>query len=249
MLRVTAIDRGEIERRRLQAEAFYARHGRPDEDMLADHELFIQGKMERDEYEEYLAWKHAPGVVHEDVDMSKLEQAIFAGGCFWCIQEAFDCVRGVVVTEVGYTGGHLAHPRYEDVHRGEGGHVEAVRVSFDPEIVGYAALLDVYWHQIDPLQRDGQFADIGPAYRSIIFVLDDAQRHLAELSRRRLEQSGRLAGPVVTEIRSAGPFYPAEAEHQHYYRRHAGRYQRYKEMSRRQERLSDIWGRSVDEEE
>ncbi|RMG91717.1 MAG: peptide-methionine (S)-S-oxide reductase [Zetaproteobacteria bacterium] len=174
--------------------------------------------------------------------MNRLEQAIFAGGCFWCIQEAFDGVHGVVFTEAGYTGGVLVNPRYEDVQRGKGGHVEAVRVTFDPEIIGYASLLDVFWRQIDPLQQNGQLSDIGPAYRSIIFVLDENQRHLADLSRRHLEQSGRLAAPVATQIRPAGPFYPAEAEHQYFFRRHADHYQRYKAMSRRAERLKAIWG-------
>lgn len=153
-----------------------------------------------------------------------LRTATFAGGCFWCMEPPFDALPGVVATIAGYTGGAEPQPSYEQVAAGKTGHAEAVQVVYDPGRVSYETLLDVFWRNIDPLTPDRQFCDVGRQYRSAIFCHDDEQRRAAEASRRALEASGRLPGPVVTEIAPAGPFYPAESYHQDYYRTHPVRY-------------------------
>jgi peptide-methionine (S)-S-oxide reductase len=168
--------------------------------------------------------------------------AIFAGGCFWCMQPPFDALDGVVSTTAGYTGGHLPNPTYEQVSAGETGHVEAVQVIYRPEKVSYDRLLEVFWHNVDPLDAEGQFCDRGPTYRSVIFVEDDTQRRLAEASKEGLEQSGRFDRPVVTEIRAAGTFYPAEEYHQDYYRKNPLRYRFYRSRCGRDGRLEALWG-------
>jgi peptide-methionine (S)-S-oxide reductase len=168
--------------------------------------------------------------------------AIFAGGCFWCMQPAFDAQSGVVSTTVGYTGGHVANPSYEQVSAGGTGHVEAVRVVYRPAEVSYEHLLDVFWHNVDPLDAGGQFCDRGPQYRSIVFAVDAEQRRLAEASKRALESSGRFERPIVTEIRDAGPFYPAEEYHQEYYRKNPLRYRYYRHGCGRDARLEALWG-------
>ena len=168
--------------------------------------------------------------------------AIFAGGCFWCMEPPFDALDGVLSTTSGYTGGSVPDPSYEQVSEGGTGHVEAVRVVFDPERVSYAQLLEVFWHNVDPLDDGGQFCDRGPTYRSEIFVADAEQRRLAEESRR--EVGERLGRPVVTQIRDAGPFYPAEEYHQDYYRKNPIRYRFYRSRCGRDARLEALWGRA-----
>jgi peptide-methionine (S)-S-oxide reductase len=168
--------------------------------------------------------------------------AIFAGGCFWCMQPPFDALDGVVSTTAGYTGGHVANPTYEQVSAGETGHVEAVQVIYRPEQVSYERLLEVFWHNVDPLDAEGQFCDRGPTYRSVIFVEHDTQRRLAEASKEALEQSGRFDRPIVTEIRPAGTFYPAEEYHQDYYRKNPLRYRFYRSRCGRDGRLEALWG-------
>ncbi|HEX6994683.1 MAG TPA: peptide-methionine (S)-S-oxide reductase MsrA [Gammaproteobacteria bacterium] len=169
--------------------------------------------------------------------------ATFAGGCFWCVEEAFDKVEGVVSTTSGYTGGHVPNPTYEQVSAGRTGHAEAVRVEYDPDVVSYEMLLDAFWHNIDPLDAGGQFCDRGSQYRSAIFYHDAEQRELAERSKRELEESGKLPGKIVTEIVAAGEFYPAEDYHQDYYRRNALRYNFYKFTCGRPARLEELWGK------
>ncbi|HEY8519297.1 MAG TPA: peptide-methionine (S)-S-oxide reductase MsrA [Gammaproteobacteria bacterium] len=169
--------------------------------------------------------------------------ATFAGGCFWCVEEAFDKVEGVISTTSGYTGGHVANPSYEQVSRGKTGHAEAVRVEYDPSVVSYEQLLDAFWHNVDPLDAGGQFCDRGDQYRTAIFYHDDEQRELAERSKRKLEESGVLPGKIVTEIVPAGEFYPAEDYHQDYYKRNAARYNFYKFTCGRPARLEELWGK------
>jgi peptide-methionine (S)-S-oxide reductase len=168
--------------------------------------------------------------------------AIFAGGCFWCMEPPFDAVPGVVSTTSGYTGGSVADPSYEQVSSGTTGHREAVRVEFDPKRVTYAKLLDVFWHNIDPTDAGGQFCDRGTQYTSAIFYGDDEQRAEAEASKRQLEASGRLAGPVATAILPAGPFYAAEEYHQDYYEKNPLRYRFYRSGCGRDRVLERIWG-------
>jgi peptide-methionine (S)-S-oxide reductase len=171
--------------------------------------------------------------------------ATFAGGCFWSMEHPFDQLRGVVAVTVGYTGGQTTHPTYDEVSAGKTGHAESVQVQYDPSQIGYEALLDVFWHNIDPLTRDGQVCDFGRQYRTAIFYHDAAQRGLAEASKRQLEASGRFQQPIVTELVAAGEFYPAEAYHQHYYRTHPQQYGWYREACGRDRRLQEVWGVSA----
>jgi peptide-methionine (S)-S-oxide reductase len=166
--------------------------------------------------------------------------AIFAGGCFWCVEADFDKLPGVLSTESGYTGGELRNPTYEQVSRGGTGHAESVRVTYDPQKVSYELLLQHFWHHIDPTVKDRQFCDAGNQYRSAIFYLNDAQRSAAQASKAELEKSGRLAH-VYTEIAQAGTFYPAEEYHQDYYRKNPIRYKVYRTSCGRDARVSEIW--------
>ena len=169
-------------------------------------------------------------------------EATFAGGCFWCVEEAFDTVAGVISTTSGYTGGHQPDPSYREVSAGGTGHAEAVRVRYDPSATSYESLLDTFWKNIDPTDAGGQFCDRGDSYRSAIFYHDDEQRRLAEASRESLERSGRFDEPIATQIVPAGEFYPAEEYHQDYYRENPVRYKLYKWNCRRAQRLEQIWG-------
>ena len=169
-----------------------------------------------------------------------LDTATFAGGCFWSMERAFDQVAGVVSATVGYTGGTLSHPSYEQVSTGQTGHREAVRVVYDPQRVTYERLVDAFWHDIDPTQADGQFCDHGDEYRTAIFYGDAAQHRVAAASRRALE--GRFGQPITTEIVRATPFYPAEEYHQHYYRKNSIRYGMYRVACGRDRRLREVWG-------
>ena len=164
----------------------------------------------------------------------------FAGGCFWCMQPPFDTVPGVVSTTVGYTGGHVDHPTYEQVSAGGTGHAESIQVVFDPAKVTYRQLLDVFWRNVDPTTRDRQFCDVGHQYRTAIFFHDDEQRREAEASRDAVAK--RLGQPVVTEIVPAGTFYPAEDYHQEYYRKNPVRYRFYRYTCGRDRRLAEVWG-------
>ena len=170
------------------------------------------------------------------------EVATFAGGCFWCMEEAFDEVHGVVSTTSGYTGGRLENPTYEQVSAGGTGHFEAVLVVFDPKVVGYADLLRTFWHNVDPTQAEGQFCDHGHQYRSAIFWKDETQHRLAEESKRALEASTRFKRPIVTEIVRFTAFYPAEEYHQDYYKKNPEHYYAYRTGCGRDRRLQEIWG-------
>jgi peptide-methionine (S)-S-oxide reductase len=169
-------------------------------------------------------------------------RAIFAGGCFWCVEAAFDEVPGVIATNPGYTGGTLPNPTYEQVSAGGTGHAEAVEVRYDPERTSYRQLLAVFWRNIDPHDANGQFCDHGNQYRSAIFVVDAEQRRLAEESLRALATSGLLSAPIATQITDAGPFYAAEEYHRDYHLKNPARYKFYRWNCGRDQRLKALWG-------
>ncbi|MEP6608114.1 MAG: peptide-methionine (S)-S-oxide reductase MsrA [Burkholderiaceae bacterium] len=168
--------------------------------------------------------------------------ATFAGGCFWCTESDFDKLNGVISTTSGYTGGKTLNPTYEAVSAGGTGHAEAVQVVFDPSRVSYANLIEYYWRTIDPTTKDRQFCDGGSQYRSAIFVHDEQQRALAEASKKALSASKPFREPIVTEIVSAGAFYPAEEYHQNYYTKNPIRYKFYRANCGRDARLKQLWG-------
>jgi peptide-methionine (S)-S-oxide reductase len=167
--------------------------------------------------------------------------ATFAGGCFWCVEADFDKVAGVVSTTSGYTGGRTANPSYEEVSRGGTGHAEAVEIVYDPAKVSYEKLLDVFWHNIDPLAKNRQFCDHGDQYRTAIFYHDDKQRSLAEASKAAV--GGHFEQPIQTEITTAGPFFKAEEYHQDYYVKNPIRYKFYRFNCGRDARLEELWGK------
>ena len=169
-------------------------------------------------------------------------KATFAGGCFWCMEPPFEALDGVVSVTSGYTGGAKDRPTYEEVSAGGTGHAEAVEIANDPAKVSYQKLLDVFWHNVDPTTPDRQFCDKGRQYRTAIFYHDDTQKRLAEESKAALERAGKLPGPIVTEIVSAGPFWPAEEYHQDYYKKNPVRYRYYRYGCGRDARLHEVWG-------
>ena len=174
------------------------------------------------------------------------EKAVFAGGCFWCMDSPFDQVEGVIETTVGYTGGESANPSYEAVCSGMTGHYEAIEIVYNPEKVSYLDLLDKFWRQIDPTDDGGQFADRGSQYKAAIFYFDDNQRAQAELSKRALEKSGIFDDPIMTEILPAATFYPAEEYHQCYYQKNPDHYKKYKYFSGREPFIKRIWEKHPD---
>ena len=168
--------------------------------------------------------------------------AIFAGGCFWCMEPPYDKLAGVLSTTSGYIGGSVANPTYEQVTSGRTGHAEAVQVKYDPRQVSYTRLLEVFWHNIDPVAVDRQFCDRGNQYRSAIFTVGDDQQRLAEASKRKWQASGRFERPIATQVVPATRFYPAEAYHQDYYEKNPIRYKYYRFSCGRDGRLDEIWG-------
>jgi peptide-methionine (S)-S-oxide reductase len=169
-----------------------------------------------------------------------LAKATFAGGCFWCMEGPFDKLEGVVSTTSGYTGGQKKNPTYEEVSAGGTGHAESVEIVYDPAKVSYEKLLDVYWHNIDPLTKDRQFCDAGTQYRSAIFYHDETQKRLAEASRAEVQK--RFKQPIATQIVPASAFYPAEEYHQDYYKKNPIRYKFYRTGCGRDRRLEELWG-------
>ena len=167
--------------------------------------------------------------------------AIFAGGCFWCMEADFEKLPGVISAESGYTGGKTPNPSYQQVSAGVTGHAEAVRVTYDPAKLSYQQLVDYFWHHIDPTVKDRQFCDIGTQYRSAIFWQNEAERKIAEASRDALLKSGKL-NRIFTEIAAASAFYPAEAYHQDYYKENPIRYAYYRRACGRDARVQEIWG-------
>jgi len=170
-------------------------------------------------------------------------RAIFAGGCFWCVEAAFDAVPGVIATNPGYTGGTVPSPSYEQVSAGGTGHAEAVEVTYDPERTSYRQLLAVFWRNIDPYDAGGQFCDRGNQYRSAIFAVDADQRRLAEESLHSLANSGLLSAPIATQITDAGSFYAAEQYHRDYHLKNPARYKFYRWNCGRDQRLNAVWSK------
>lgn len=174
--------------------------------------------------------------------MSSLAVAILAGGCFWCLQGPYDVEPGVAKTEVGYIGGAVKNPTYEQVSSGTTGHYEAIRIHYDPAKVSFEKLLDIFWRNIEPTQADGQFADIGSQYKTAIFVANDEERSIAERSKKSLQDSGKFSKPIATVILPQSEFYVAEDYHQQYYDKNPTHYNLYKEGSGRGPFIKKQWG-------
>ncbi|MEM9816275.1 MAG: peptide-methionine (S)-S-oxide reductase MsrA [Cyanobacteria bacterium P01_D01_bin.6] len=168
--------------------------------------------------------------------------AIFAGGCFWCMEKPFDELPGVLDTTSGYTGGTVENPTYMQVSNGGTGHVEAVQVTYEPSQVSYDELLDVFWRNVDPVDNRGQFCDKGSQYRSAIFHQNEQQATAAEASKQLLQDAGKFKQKIATVILPASEFYPAEDYHQNYYKTHSVRYKVYRYACGRDQRLTEIWG-------
>ena len=177
--------------------------------------------------------------------MNRFEKALFAGGCFWCLEPFFETLPGVLEVMPGYVGGNKDNPTYEEVCTGMTGHREAVQIVFNPAKITYVQLLDVFWKQIDPTDPDGQFVDRGPQYSTAIFYLNSEQKCLAESSKKRLEESGRFRKKIVTDVTKASRFYPAEDYHHHYHKKCSLRYKSYRAHSGRDQYLEAIWGKRV----
>jgi peptide-methionine (S)-S-oxide reductase len=180
-----------------------------------------------------------PALVHADEPAGRAK-ATFAGGCFWCMQPPFENLPGVVSTTVGYAGGTVKNPTYEQVSDGGTGHAESVQIVYDPSKITYEKLLDVFWHNVDPLTPEAQFCDHGHQYRTVIFYHDEAQHRLAEESKAALAK--RFTKPIVTEIVAATEFWPAEDYHQKYHEKNPIRYRYYRWNCGRDQRLKEVWG-------
>jgi peptide-methionine (S)-S-oxide reductase len=167
-------------------------------------------------------------------------KATFAGGCFWCMEPPYDKLDGVISTISGYTGGKKKNPTYEEVSAGNTGHAEAVQITYDPKKISYEKLLDVFWHNVDPLAANRQFCDVGSQYRTAIFYHDETQKRLAEESKKAIAK--RFKEAIVTEIVAASEFYPAEDYHQDYYIKNPLRYKYYRYSCGRDQRLEALWG-------
>ena len=182
---------------------------------------------------------------HAQAAAPTTERAIFAGGCFWCVESDFDQVSGVISTTSGYTGGTVANPSYEQVSGKHTGHAEAVEVVFDPARVSYEKLVEHYWRTIDPTVKDRQFCDVGNPYRTAIFPVGEAQMKVALASKAALEKTKPFKESIVTEITPASTFYPAETYHQDYYKKNPVRYQYYRLTCGRDARVKELWGEAA----
>ena len=170
-------------------------------------------------------------------------KAYFAGGCFWCMEEVFENIEGVLSVTSGYMGGTVARPNYEEVSAGRTGHAESVEVVYDPAKVSYQKLLDAFWLNVDPITPNAQFCDHGSQYRSAIFFQTDEEKRTSEISKRAIEQSSRFNDQIVTQIVMASQFYPAEEYHQNFYKKNSIRYKFYKYNCGRAQRLETLWGK------
>ena len=170
------------------------------------------------------------------------ETAVFAGGCFWCVEQAFEPIDGVVDHTAGFAGGDLEDPTYDEVTGGGTGHIESVRIEYDPDTVTYERLLEVFWRNVDPLDPGGQFCDRGESYTTAIFAANADQREAAEASREALAESGRFDQPIATAIRDLDTFYAAEEYHQDYFEKRPLRYKFYVSSCGRYGRLEELWG-------
>ena len=178
----------------------------------------------------------------KQAEQGATEVAIFAGGCFWCVESDFDKVPGVLETVSGYTGGTVADPNYKQVTAGGTGHREAVKITYDPKQVSYARLLHIFWRSVDPTDRGGQFCDRGYGYTTAVYATSTAQRRAAEASKSKLQETGKLKAGIVTAIETAGPFYAAESYHQDYYKKNPVRYKIYRFNCGRDARIKALWG-------
>jgi len=176
----------------------------------------------------------------------RTETATFAGGCFWCMVPPFARLEGVLSVESGYTGGHVENPSYDQVSAGGTGHAEAVQVLYDPDKIDYERLLEVFWHNVDPIAIDHQFCDYGDQYRSEIFYHNERQKRLAEQSKAALEKGSFFNEPIRTKITPASTFYRAEGYHQDFYKNHPIQYKFYRYLCGRDQRLEQLWGKPAD---
>lgn len=188
------------------------------------------------------AQNKAPDKTNTAAPPAATAKAIFAGGCFWCMEPPYDAIDGVLSTTSGYIGGKQKDPTYKEISTGITGHTEAVEVVYDPKKVSYERLLEVFWRNIDPTVKDQQFCDVGSQYRTGIFVVNDAQKAAADASKAALEKNKPFTGKIVTEITQAGPFYAAEDYHQDYYLKNPIRYKYYRNGCGRDARLKQLWG-------
>jgi len=186
----------------------------------------------------------ASTILADDKTPSSTKTAVLAGGCFWCIQPAFDKAPGVIKTVVGYCGGTEPNPTYELVGSEKTKYRESIEITYDPAKISFEQLLDIYWKEIDPTQADGQFTDVGPSYRAAIFVSNDEEKKIAEVLKEKLAKSGKFDKPIVTEILPAMKFYPAEAYHQKYYQQNATHFEAFEEGSGRKSFQKKKWGKS-----
>jgi peptide-methionine (S)-S-oxide reductase len=170
-------------------------------------------------------------------------KAYFAGGCFWCMEEVFEKVDGVLSATSGYMGGTVSNPTYEEVSAGRTGHAESVEVVYDPAKVSYQKLLDAFWRNVDPITPNAQFCDHGNQYRSAIFFQTDEEKRASDSSKQTIEQSKRFKEPIVTQIVMASRFFPAEEYHQDFYKKNPIRYKFYKYNCGRAQRLEELWGK------
>jgi peptide-methionine (S)-S-oxide reductase len=173
------------------------------------------------------------------------DHAYFAMGCFWSAEVAFEGIKGVRSVTSGYSGGPEQHPSYEEVSSGTTGHFESIDIAYDPAVISYAKLLDTFWHNIDPIQSDGQFCDRGPQYRTAIFYRDSAQARTARESRDAIERTAKLGKPIVTLMRPAGAFWPAEEYHQDFFKKEPEHYHAYRLGCGRDRRLEQLWGKDA----
>jgi peptide-methionine (S)-S-oxide reductase len=190
------------------------------------------------------AGARTPAAAAAPAPSPKTALATFAGGCFWCMEHPFDQLPGVLSVTAGYTGGTKDHPTYEEVSSGGTGHAESVQVVYDSTRISFQKILDVFWHNIDPLAVDRQFCDRGTQYRSAVFYHDEAQKQLAEATRAELQK--RFKQPIATQIAAASTFWPAESYHQHYYKKNPTRYQFYRFGCGRDQRLAELWGKPAE---
>jgi len=191
------------------------------------------------------SWVFAEKMQASDEANDQTATAIFAGGCFWCMEPPFDKLEGVISTISGYSGGHTENPTYKQVSSETTGHYEVLKVTYDPNKVDYETLLNVFWHNVDPLDPSGQFCDKGESYRTAIFYNSDEQKKLAESSKQKLVDEKIFQQEVVTEILEAKKFYPAEDYHQDYYQKNPLRYKYYRFSCGRDERLEELWKESA----
>lgn len=175
--------------------------------------------------------------------MTKYKKAIFAGGCFWCMVEPFDKQEGIKSVISGFTGGHVENPTYREVVTGNTGHTEAVEITYDPELISYKELVEIYWRQTDPTDAGGQFADRGDSYRPVIYYSNEKERKIGQRSRENLQKNGPFTEKIVTEIKPIAPFYKASEYHQDFYKKQKTHYQAYKHGSGRADFIKNNWSK------